>query len=91
MNPDPSCRRGCFIREDDGKFTVVDYPTWTFNEYGMFCEGQNEPLPESILSEQTFDTKEDALRFCEAENLFVCRVPKDKPDDDGASYSEYAV
>lgn len=82
MNPDKSCRRGCFIRnEDDGTFTVVDYPTWSFNKWGGFATGQNEPLPESIPAEKNFPTKEEAQRFCDEENMLVCTGPRDKPAD----------
>ena len=79
MNPNVYERRGCFIRkEENGKFTVVDYPTWTFNKYGMFTQNQNRPLREGEAFEKTFDAEADALKFCAEENYLVCRSPYGK-------------
>jgi len=89
MNPNVCERRGCFVRkEDDGRLTVVDYPTWTCAKYGKFTKNQNEPIEDGKPAEKTFDAEDEMRRFCEDENYVICRGPHDKKPDERPRRSE---
>lgn len=80
-NPDVCRQRGCFLRrEEDGRVTVVDYPTWTKAAYGQFATFQNAPLEGE--AEATFASESEAMKFCAEENYLVCRAPRPKTEDD---------
>ena len=85
MNPDINVKRGCFIREnkseDNTTYTVVDYPTWTVKNHGIFTAHQNEAIPDGQPFETEFADRAGAVDFCTKENYVICAAPGSKPLD----------
>lgn len=78
MNPNFPITRGCFIdKRAKGKFTVVDYPSWS-NDNGHYVKGEfNTPMTENYTRE--FKTLKEAVDFTKADNYVICNDPWSSP------------